>query len=77
MLFLEGAKMFSADSNGIVIIWNSYIHPQVDTKRKRKGTGGKTRLDIQPEDMLLIQLIAITLPYLKENEKKPNGNLLT
>ncbi|KAL9980441.1 hypothetical protein ACROYT_G009033 [Oculina patagonica] len=36
----EGAKMFSADSNGIVIIWNSYIHPQVDTKRKRKGTGG-------------------------------------
>ncbi|KAJ7388554.1 Jouberin [Desmophyllum pertusum] len=36
----EGAKMFSADSNGIVIVWNSYIHPQVDTKRKRKGTGG-------------------------------------
>ena len=33
--------MFSADSKGIVIIWNSYINPQVDTKRKRKGTGGK------------------------------------
>ena len=35
--------MFSADSKGIVIIWNSYINPQVDTKRKRKGTGGKNR----------------------------------
>jgi len=36
----EGAKMFSADSNGIVIVWKSFIHPQMDTKRKRKGTGG-------------------------------------
>lgn len=36
----EGAKMFSADSNGIVIIWNSFIHTQIDTKRKRRGTGG-------------------------------------
>lgn len=36
----EGAKMFSADSIGVVMIWNSVIHPQVDTKRKRRGTGG-------------------------------------
>ncbi|CAH3016658.1 unnamed protein product [Porites evermanni] len=36
----EGAKMFTADSKGLVIIWNSFIHPQMDTKRKRRGTGG-------------------------------------
>lgn len=36
----EGAKMFSADSIGVIILWNSIIRPQVDTKRKRKGTGG-------------------------------------
>ncbi|XP_015754781.1 PREDICTED: jouberin-like, partial [Acropora digitifera] len=36
----EGAKMFSADSIGVVMIWNSLIHPQADTKRKRRGTGG-------------------------------------
>lgn len=46
MPFFQGAKMFSADSKGIVIIWNSYIHPQVDTKRKRKGTGGKEILQM-------------------------------
>ena len=39
--YFEGAKMFTADSNGLVIIWNSFIHPQMDTKRKRRGTGGK------------------------------------
>ena len=33
--------MFSADSIGVVMIWNSVIHPQADTKRKRRGTGGK------------------------------------
>ena len=33
--------MFSADSIGVVMIWNSLIHPQADTKRKRRGTGGK------------------------------------
>ena len=33
--------MFSADSIGVVMIWNSLIHPQVDTKKKRRGTGGK------------------------------------
>ena len=33
--------MFSADSIGVVIVWNSFIHPQVDKKRKRRGTGGK------------------------------------
>ena len=42
---IPGAKMFSADSKGVVIIWNSYINPQVDTKRKRRGTGGKNKLD--------------------------------
>ena len=46
MSFFQGAKMFSADSKGIVIIWNSYIHAQVDTKRKRKGTGGKKILQM-------------------------------
>lgn len=43
--FLQGAKMFSADSNGVVMIWNSYVQAQADTKRKRKGTGGKTNVD--------------------------------
>ena len=43
--FLQGAKMFSADSNGVVRIWNSYVPAQADTKRKRKGTGGKTNVD--------------------------------
>ena len=43
--FLQGAKMFSADSNGVVMIWNSYVQAQADTKKKRKGTGGKTNGD--------------------------------
>ena len=43
--FLQGAKMFSADSNGVVMIWNSYVQAQADTKRKIKGTGGKTNVD--------------------------------
>lgn len=43
--FLQGAKMFSADSNGVVMIWNSYVQAQADTKKKRKGTGGKTNVD--------------------------------
>ena len=38
--------MFSADSTGVVMIWNSYIQAQVDTKRKRKGTGGKDMLTV-------------------------------
>ena len=38
--------MFSADSTGVVMIWNSYIQAQVDTKRKRKGTGGKDILTV-------------------------------
>lgn len=43
--FLQGAKMFSADSNGVVMIWNSYVQAQADTKKKRKGTSGKTNGD--------------------------------
>lgn len=43
--FLQGATMFSADSNGVVMIWNSYVQAQADTKKKRKGTGGKTNVD--------------------------------
>lgn len=43
--FLQGATMFSADSNGVVMIWNSYVQAQADTKKKRKGTSGKTNVD--------------------------------
>ena len=38
--------MFSADSIGVVMMWHSFIHPRVDTKRKRRGTGGKTPVNL-------------------------------
>ena len=54
--------MFSADSKGIVIIWNSYINPQVDTKRKRKGTGGKNR-------STHLKIILSTLPEYQDSQQ--------
>lgn len=49
----DGAKMFSADSNGVVMIWNSYVQAQADTKKKRKGTGGYVH------DWTLVKEVAI------------------